>query len=151
MSVSSAKKEADMYTLFVTARFENDSDDARPVRDQLAAAHTGFQFCVHTFTVFIRGQSTRFIRWDHNGTCYPELRLHRKTLPTFSSVPHISIITNPAHREFRILMVPDSDDPTVEKRATRPTLGFDVEMGGIVTIGERMWMEWRKKAKFTPC
>jgi hypothetical protein len=51
-------------------RFENDSDDARLVRGQLASyavAHTGSQFRVHTFTVFIRGQSARFIRWDRDG------------------------------------------------------------------------------------
>jgi hypothetical protein len=58
---------------------------------------------------------------------------------------------NPAHREFRTLMVPDRDDPTVEKqfiisfppkytarspfgRATRPMLAFDVEAGEIVFL-----------------
>jgi hypothetical protein len=46
-------------------RFENDSDVSRFNRGQLcsyAAAHTGFQFRVHTFTLSICGQSARFIR-----------------------------------------------------------------------------------------
>jgi hypothetical protein len=58
---------------------------------------------------------------------------------------------NPAHREFRALMVPDRDDPSVETRfiisfppkytarspfgrATRPMLAFDVEAGEIVFL-----------------
>jgi len=58
---------------------------------------------------------------------------------------------NPAHREFRIIMVPDRDDPTVETpfiisfppkytarspfgRATRPMLAFNTETGEIVFL-----------------
>ncbi|KAF8234088.1 hypothetical protein L208DRAFT_1394550, partial [Tricholoma matsutake] len=58
---------------------------------------------------------------------------------------------NPAHREFRILMVPDRDEPKVEKRfvvsfppkytarspfgrATRPMLAFDMETREIVFL-----------------
>lgn len=51
-------------------RFENDSDEAKLNRGQLAsyaAAHSGSQFRVHTFTVFICGQFARFIRWDRSG------------------------------------------------------------------------------------
>jgi len=66
---------------------------------------------------------------------------------------------NPAHREFRIIMLPDRDDPDVETpfiisfppkytarspfgRATRPMLAFNMETREIVflkIIGERMW------------
>ena len=51
-------------------RFENDSDDARLVRGQLAsyaAAHMGCQFRVHAFTVLICGKFARLIRWDRDG------------------------------------------------------------------------------------
>ena len=51
-------------------RFEKDSDDARPVRGQLAsyaAAHMGCQFRVHAFTVLICGTFARLIRWDRDG------------------------------------------------------------------------------------
>ena len=58
---------------------------------------------------------------------------------------------NPAHREFRVLMVPDRDKPQVEKRfvvsfppkytarspfgrATRPMLAFDIEMEEVVFL-----------------
>ena len=78
---------------------------------------------------------------------------------------------NPSHHEFRVLMVPDRDDPEVEKqfvisfppkytarspfgRAIRPMLAFDIEAGGVVflrTIGGQMWAVWRRKAKFTRC
>ena len=50
-------------------RFENDSDDARLVRGQLAAyaaAHAGCQFRVHIFCVFVCGKYARFIRWDRD-------------------------------------------------------------------------------------
>jgi hypothetical protein len=78
---------------------------------------------------------------------------------------------NPAHREFRIIMVPDRDDPKVETpfsisfppqytarspfgRATRPMLAFNTETGEIVFLKDywrAMWMEWRRKATFTHC
>ena len=46
--------------------FEDDSDVSRLNRGQLcsyAAAHTGSQFRVHTFTLSIYGRSAKFIHW----------------------------------------------------------------------------------------
>ena len=50
--------------------FENDLDNARLVRGQLAsyaAAHAGCQFRVHIFCVLVCGKYARFIRWDCDG------------------------------------------------------------------------------------
>jgi len=62
--------------------FENDLDTSQFNRGQLcsyAAAHVGSQFCVHTITLSICGQSARFIVGLRRRNCYPELRLHRRT------------------------------------------------------------------------
>jgi hypothetical protein len=50
-------------------RFEGDLEDAQLVCGQLAsyaAAHMGSQFCAHTFTVLICGQSVRLICWERS-------------------------------------------------------------------------------------
>ena len=166
--------------------FENDSDDARLVRGQLAsyvAAHTGSQFRVHTFTVFICGQSARLIRWDRDGATVTQsfdyikqpsilanffwryahldlrLRGHDTSVSPASPVDlqqiqHVEKSLrdeNPAHREFRVIMVPNRDDPKVETpfivsfppkytarspfgRATRPMLAFNMETGEVVFL-----------------
>ena len=167
-------------------RFENDSDDARLVRGQLAsyaAAHAGCQFRVHIFCVLLCGKYARLIRWDRDGAIvtrrfsyikephflagffwrYDHLDRRRQGYDTSVSpvtpddiqqIEHFESRLrdeNPAHREFRILMVPDRDETEVEKRfvvsfppkytarspfgrATRPMLAFDMETREIVFL-----------------
>jgi len=167
-------------------RFENDSDDARLVRGQLAsyaAAHAGCQFRVHIFCVLVCGNYARFIRWDRDGAIvtgrfnyikqphflagffwrYDHLDRRRRGYDTSVSsatpediqqIQHFESRLrddNPAHRDFRILTVPDRDEPEVEKqfvvsfpakytarspfgRATRPMLAFDMETREIVFL-----------------
>ena len=166
--------------------FENDSDVSRLNRGQLcsyAAAHTGSQFRVHTFTLSVCGRSARFIRWDRGGATvtrsfnyikqphiladffwrYAHLNPSQRGYDTSVSpaspedLQHIEHVEkclrdeNPAHREFRIIMVPDRDDPDVETpfiisfppkytarspfgRGTRPMLAFNTETRKIVFL-----------------
>src|ERR1700685_551515 len=144
------------------------------------AAHTGSQCRVHTFTVFLCGQSARLIRWYRDGATVtqsfdyikqpsilanffwryahldPCLRGHDTSVSPASPVDlqqiqHVEKSLqdeNPAHREFRVIMVPDRDDPEVETpfiisfplkytarspfgRATRPMLAFNTERRNI--------------------
>jgi hypothetical protein len=82
-------------------RFENDSGVSRLNCGQIcsyAAAHTGSQFRVHTFTLSICGQSTRFIRVGiMPARLLPRASIISKnpiSLPTFSGVTHILTIAN---------------------------------------------------------
>ena len=167
-------------------RFENDSDVSQLNRGQLcsyAAAHTGSQFRIHTFTLSICGRSARFIRWDRGGATvtrsfdyikqphiladffwrYAHLNPSQRGYDTSVSpaspedlqqIQHVEKHLrdeNPAHREFRIITVPDRDVPKVETsliisfppkytarspfgRATRPMLAFNTETKEIVFL-----------------
>ena len=158
-------------------RFENDSDDGRLIRGQLAfyaAAHaesTRDSFVVIVMARPLPGTSTILKSPTFSPASFQTSRSLpaglRHHLTRDSSIQQIHLFEgrlrddNPAHREFRILMVLDRDDPTVEMqfiisfppkymarppfgRATQPMLAFDVEARDIVFLKDhwrRMWME----------
>lgn len=126
-------------------RFENDSDEARLVRGQLASycCSHGASVSRSYFLCIVCGKYARFIRWDRDGATvtrrfdyikepyfltgffwhHEHLDHHQQGYNTsVSSVTPEDIEqirhfeshlrdNNPPHREFRVLIVPDRDDP----------------------------------------
>ena len=143
------------------------------------AALSGSQFRVHVFTILIFGRFARLMFWDRNGAvvsrAFDYTRFHylglflqqynlnvdRREHDPSVTIPGLSRLAtydlselkndNVRHREFRMMLIPDRDDPSKKSgflisyppkytsrspfgRATRPMLAFDVEASRIVFV-----------------
>lgn len=164
-------------------RYEEGHRKRRGQIGSYTAALAGLQFRVHVFSVSICGKNARFIRWDRCGAVvsrrfnylthphlladffwrYSHLDRSRQGYDPTVSIPSAEeneaareaflVERKLSYRDFRKMLVPDINDPTVEKafiiplpleyqpcspcsRATRPTVAFDLETKKLVFLKE---------------
>jgi hypothetical protein len=149
-----AKTDFSKMELFVEFKFAETSDPFRDPKDPLQPRAENFRFEYIKEPHILAHFFWRYAHLNHS-QCKYDTSVSPASPEDLQQIQHVEKRLrdeNPAHREFRIIMVPDRDDPDVETlfiiyifpqkytarspsgRATRPMLAFNMETRGIVFL-----------------